>query len=670
MTTMYLLLLIIKYKLVGGAVLLTVFDIETYPNYFCFVAKDYDEKENLIKTWKVESDENGVVSKQNFAIIEKCLGDRDKTENLTKRYLGGENVYLSNYIISFNGKRFDLPVLAKAKRDIDRLGATSAKFIYSDAMDIISYDENNNSKAKNVCKVRDWSVRHYDLLICCFLNKSLKQWEMYTNQRIEELPYEPGTNLTSEQKKVVLDYCEFDVTQTAKLFNELGYGERYYGTGNQSSTFTSYLELANLLPPHLRGSFDRAPGSLASSIVYETTTPIPPKTLNPLELFKIHDFDVPMEVKFIIAGLAKGYISKDPKKEDPAAFYKGIKFGKGGAHYIKPGRQEDVFEVDAGSQYPTIIINWGLLKTPEALAKYTKMRDDRLSTKHDKQFTRINSARKRVLNALSGTFRQKSSYNVAYDPAAGEALCYIGQLMMTEIALSVNFEDLIEINTDSVFVKNTPDAVERIRRKCKEIEQRFSISFEEETKDVLYFKDINNYVMYDKEHKPIYGKGADFADFKRKGSNRAVNMIMFKSVLMTKDEFFNWKINWTDYEWTEYVFKYHKSSASKYATIGGKDMEKKNYYFLWTTRDCPNSAPISFTKDLVEKTNGRIKARWGVYGFDFKDMEKYKSYLDYSQYLMDLENLLELWGRPELCRDLKPSKVKPKCMSDIFGGYV
>ena len=59
-----------------------------------------------------------------------------------------------------------------------------------------------------------------------------------------------------------------------------------------------------------------------------------------------------------------------------------------------------------------------------------------------------------VLNSLSGGFRIRSGASVAYDPAVGEAMCYICQLSILEFALACpNWEDVIEINTDSVFVR-------------------------------------------------------------------------------------------------------------------------------------------------------------------------------------------------------------------------
>jgi len=52
---------------------------------------------------------------------------------------------------------------------------------------------------------------------------------------------------------------------------------------------------------------------------------------------------------------------------------------------------------------------------------------------------------------------------------------------------------------------------------------------------------------------------------------------------------------------------------------------------------------------LVDSHNGSVKARFGVYAFDIKDLEKYMAYIDYRQYHKDLDDELELWGRDDLC---------------------
>jgi hypothetical protein len=236
----------------------------------------------------------------------------------------------------------------------------------------------------------------------------------------------------------------------------------------------------------------------------------------------------------------------------------------------------------------------------------------------------IDAALKVVLNSLSGGFRIRGGTSVAFDPAAGEAMCYIGQLVVTELALSCpNWDDVIEINTDSVFVVGEENAI-ALRKKCEQMLEKYDMLFEEEFMDQAYFRDVNNYGIYDKDGKLLDGRGLDYSDAINKNHEKAVVFELFRHLLLPSLD-----LDWSKYQWTDFIYKYHKSAASRYAEINGKPMDHKNYYFLWTTTDCPDSGVIKFSNDLMDSRNGSIKPRYGVYAFSIEDLEKYKDYIDY-----------------------------------------
>lgn len=96
-------------------------------------------------------------------------------------------------------------------------------------------------------------------------------------------------------------------------------------------------------------------------------------------------------------------------------------------------------------------------------------------------------------------------------------------------------------------------------------------------------------------------------------------------------------------------------------------MMHKNYYMMWTTRDCPNAQPIAFSRDVIDRKNGSINARYGVYAFDINDLKDNAKYIDYAQYQRDLDDELELWGRLDLCttRLSKLQRKNIKSLRDI-----
>ena len=598
---------------------ITVFDIETYRELFVFCSITYD--------WDTEQelDRLSIYSGDDHAVDDSIMG---RIEDVFES---------SDYIVSFNGLKFDLPVLAKAKSDIAKLGRTTSGYIYVDGNDIIA---NPGLSGRRIhYYVKDWNAKHFDLLNNCLLDKSLKQWEMFCNLPIRELPYDPDARLSAEQKREIIDYCMHDVWATAQVFWKCGSGKKPFKAKPYS--FKARLDLMKLWPSHLPYRFDRTLQGLSAGIIYETLDPIPPRTNQPLTLFDINEFDVPIDVKIIIARLARGELVDESS-------YSGINYGKGGSHFIRKGLFKDIHCFDVESEYPRAVRNWKLLKNAVALGNWSDTMEKRFAQKALKGTAQYDPGKdfslKTVLNSLTGGFRMKTGGSVAFDPAAGEAMCYIGQLVVSELALNApDFENVIEVNTDSVFVVGDSN-IEYAREKCKQMFDKYDMKFEEEVMDMAYFRDVNNYIIYDKDGNVVGGKGTDYADCGYKGSERAVYTELFRHLV--KDHL---ELDWERYCWQDFIFKYHKSAAAKYASIAGQPLDHKNYYMMWTTSDCPDAVPIEFSRDQIDRKNGAIKVRFGVYAFDVADLEKYKDFIDYTQYQRDLDVNFDLWGRADLC---------------------
>ena len=601
----------------------------------------------------VRSDERGTVDQLAMNKINDYFADAD-------------------YIISYNGSRFDLPILAKMKSDIKRLCCTSSQYIYSDAEALISYDDNRNPMTRNVFWVKAWSAKHFDLLNNCLLGQSLKQWEMYLNLPIKELPYPPSADLTPEQEDEVIQYCFHDVWATAQVYWR-------FGSGEQKTKYHTLPARKAILeqewPNSLVFKFDRTAQAVAAGIIYQSNVPIPPKTTDPLQLFNLDDFDVPDEVKDIIRLLARTVAVTEKEKNALAerCVYRGVQLGKGGCHFIRKGEHTDLFCFDVASQYPRAISHWNLLKTPMALERWREMMQKRLEIKAKKGTPEYHADldlgyKVMVLNSLSGGFRIRRGVSVAYDPAVGEAMCYICQLSILEFALACpNWEDVIEINTDSVFVRGEENA-KVLRIKCEQMLHKYDMLFEEEFIEKAYFRDVNNYGIYDKDGNLLDGRGVDYSDAINKNHEKAVVYELFRNLVKPTLD-----LDWNRYEWTDFIYKWHKAASSKYAAFDGRPFEHKNYYFLWTTRDVPEAGTIQFSNTLMDTRNGSIKSRYGVFAFDIKDLEKYKDKIDYTQYQRDLDENFWLWGRKDLITtflgDTKTRRAKgiktPKSLSEL-----
>jgi len=495
---------------------------------------------------------------------------------------------------------------------------------------------------------------------------------MYLNLPIKELPYPPSADLTPEQEDEVIQYCFHDVWATAQVYWR-------FGSGEQKTKYHTLPARKAILeqewPNSLVFKFDRTAQAVAAGIIYQSNVPIPPKTTDPLQLFNIDDFDVPDEVKDIIRLLARtvAVTEKEKKALAERCVYRGVQLGKGGCHFIREGEHTDLFCFDVASQYPRAISHWNLLKTPMALERWREMMQKRFAIKAKKGTPEYHADldlgyKVMVLNSLSGGFRIRSGASVAYDPAVGEAMCYICQLSILEFALACpNWEDVIEINTDSVFVRGEENA-KALRIKCEQMLHKYDMLFEEEFIEKAYFRDVNNYGIYDKDGNLLDGRGLDYSDAINKNHEKAVVYELFRNLVKPTLD-----LDWNRYEWTDFIYKWHKAASSKYAAFDGRPFDHKNYYFLWTTRDVPEAGTIQFSNTLMDTRNGSIKSRYGVFAFDIKDLEKYKDKIDYTQYQRDLDENFWLWGRKDLITtflgDTKTRRAKgiktPKSLSEL-----
>lgn len=614
------------------------FDIETFRDHFVFCAQMWDSDTKTLVSKHTLTDDGSVVASSTVTKIDELLKSAD-------------------YIVSFNGKRFDLPVLQRLKDQTRASAGVPLKYVYADAQALISYDAHNNPLMRVWCTDAEWNKRHFDLLNNCLLRHSLKQWEMYEGLRIRELPYAPDAQLTDEMKKEIEEYCMYDVWAMMQLFWKYGYDHAHAG----KTTLLAFIEMYKWWPADTPVKLDRTSQAFTGTLLYGKAKAIPPKHNQPLALFSMKGFQVPDEVKLTVGLIAK---EADLKYETT---YDGITYGKGGAHYMKPGHYRNVYAFDFSSLYPFIINHWQLLKTPEACRIYKEKSELRLAIKHKKKnnllLQNMDSGIKLVLNAPTGAFRMKSNTSVMYDPAAGDAMCYIGQLLISELAFAQPERDnLIEVNTDSVFVIGDAN-VEKSRAMINYFHDKYGLTLEEEFIPQLYARDVNNYVIYDTNGNMTGGKGKAVSDLVNKNSNIAVYKEMFKALVQP-----SFVPNWLGYKWTDFIVKYHKSSASKYATIDGVPMQFKNYYFMWTTRECPDAKPIMFSRDLIDRKSGAIKARYGVWSQDMAELEKYFQFADFEQYKRDIDVELALWGREELVTTaLDKARRRPiKSFSDII----
>lgn len=115
-------------------------------------------------------------------------------------------------------------------------------------------------------------------------------------------------------------------------------------------------------------------------------------------------------------------------------------------------------------------------------------------------------------NAISGQMKQKSS--MLYDPMGNNSICVNGQLMLLDLIEHLERKlpkfDLIQSNTDGILIKlNSYDDFDLVDDIVYEWEQRTGMEMEIETFiGEIFQKDVNNYLLVDRETGSVKTKGA------------------------------------------------------------------------------------------------------------------------------------------------------------------
>lgn len=177
-------------------------------------------------------------------------------------------------------------------------------------------------------------------------------------------------------------------------------------------------------------------------------------------------------------------------------------YGVGGVHWCcGAGRYNGVYDVDARSFYPHILLNYDLLPKWIDGKRYNELLTRRLAGDNDSRL-------KMALNVPTGQLRMASA--TPEDKERGLAMCMIGQaliLTLKEKLVAAGCK-IIQINTDGImclggpFRWTVPDAV-------KEFQYYSGIPFKIKHITQLVQADVNNYYAVFRDGTVVY-KGAKF----------------------------------------------------------------------------------------------------------------------------------------------------------------
>lgn len=354
----------------------------------------------------------------------------------------------------------------------------------------------------------------------------LKTLEGFMGSNIKEssVPFDLDRPLTKEEIEETVKYCIHDVQETIKVFDA------------KTEEFDSQLQLIEAFDLEMN-KFNKTKAQLAAHILGAEKHPdrgdefdfILPDTLYLNKYKHIKEWYEDEE--------NKTYLNEKGKKKQLKVDIAGAPhvLGYGGIHGSKNKCSAEgiILCADIASMYPALIIEYGLMsRNVGSIEKYRKIRDDRLRLKTEKNPKQ--QPLKIVLNATFGTF--KDQFNPMYDKRMSNSICISGQLLLVDLIEKVEpYCEILQSNTDGVFMKvESYEMVDKIKEVAAEWEKRTRLDLEWDEFKKIYQKDVNNYILIDKDgkykSKGAYVKLLNDLDYDLPIVNRALVNYFTKSI--------------------------------------------------------------------------------------------------------------------------------------------
>lgn len=439
------------------------FDTECYPNYFLIVFKDLNGNEECFV-----KDENNVLP---VARIRKLLETRQT--------------------IGFNSRMYDIPMITYA------LSGVSNSLLKEMSDRII-----NESVYNTLCEYQLWCPKEYDhidIINVAIGKNGLKMYGARINTPyLQDLPYDPSTSLTKEDKAIIKKYCSNDVDITKNLYlhlkNEIDIRTAINDEYKVDVRSKSDAQIAEVLINKQLVSSKKK----ITSFEFKYTPPDYIKfnsdNLNNL-LVKF------TEIEFKgVAGdklLEKGIVTDVIINDVPYSCGIGGLHSKEEARTVFAADDEYIIDIDVVSYYPTIILNNKYCpdnyNTEEFLEFYQKIYDDRIIAKKENNTGKAN-VYKIILNGSFGKFGDQ--YSSLYSPKLLIHTTITGQLsiLMLIEKLEEYGYNVLSTNTDGITVKVKKDKYDFFRKIVKSWEAKVNFKTEEVRYKSLHNQSVNSYI--------------------------------------------------------------------------------------------------------------------------------------------------------------------------------
>lgn len=214
-------------------------------------------------------------------------------------------------------------------------------------------------------------------------------------------------------------------------------------------------------------------------------------------------FDNPI-LKDLLNEMKQQVVSPDRKGYNKHFLMDNLEYsvGVGGIHSVnKPSifiakEDEVISDVDVASLYPSLIIEYGFYPPhlgKEFLEVYKGIKDERIEAKHNGNKLK-NLTLKLSINGLSGNLQSEFSW--CYSPKTVMRIRINGQLLLLMLAekLILIGCQIIQANTDGLFVLRKKKDEQKFKNACKWWENLTKLELEEDRFERFYQFAINDYL--------------------------------------------------------------------------------------------------------------------------------------------------------------------------------
>jgi hypothetical protein len=460
-----------------------IFDLETFLRCFLFIGK-------------MENTEH--------VNVFEISGRRNQKQDLLAHLTMLQNCGVT--MVGYNNLNFDYPIIHQLIVNPHTFDEKRAYLLGQDIIKSPGFGINGHSVKKSeriIPQVDLMKVHNFDN-VTRRVSLKLLQFAM-RSESVEDLPFAPDRELTSEEIDLLIRYGIHDVTETEKFLHKsksaIALRQELVNTGTLYGDVLNYSEV-KIGTEYLIKSIgrnkcfgpDKKPRqSIRSSVPFKDII-LPKINFRTPEFEAVHEWFKKQTV------YPKSEDAPKPALETALANLP-FHFGLGGVHASVENKKYEssethvIKDIDVSGMYVAVAIANGF--SPEHLGEdftksYRQLQRDR--SQYPKG-SMMNLVLKLAGNGVYGN--SNNEYSCFYDPKYTFTVTVNGQLQLIQLAESVSLIpglEIIQANTDGITVY-MPRAVEPFFNFwCRDWEQQTGLKLEEVDYQAMWISDVNNYL--------------------------------------------------------------------------------------------------------------------------------------------------------------------------------